>query len=78
MTVPDLRGMNFPVITGEITQVDYDERGRISVLHVAEHGGLAAQIRIWYPERESFAADGPVTTWEADHRPEVSVVRLAP
>jgi hypothetical protein len=72
--------LEWPVIEGEITQIDYDKQHRITVIHVAEPGGKRnCEIRFTYPE---FMTDvrpdqNPYVILRRQERPEVSVVRLA-
>jgi hypothetical protein len=68
------------LVKGEIFQIDYDENGAITVLHVQQSSGERYEIRIAYPDwpmpvMEPGQRNYPIMR---DHlRPKVSVVRLA-
>lgn len=72
-------GLERTVASGEITQVDYDEQRRITVIHVLQPDGYRDEIRFSYPEAfPDIATDAnPYVILRKAARPEVSVVRLA-
>lgn len=72
--------LEMPLAEGGLEQIDYDDKGRITVLHVRSVYGERTKIRISYPEPDPFegiAPDrNPVVIMNRDRQPEVSVVKL--
>jgi hypothetical protein len=68
-----------PLAEGGLEQIDYDDKRRITVLHLRSVYGERTEVRISYPEPDDlFAApdQNPVVILNRARQPEVSVVKL--
>jgi hypothetical protein len=72
--------LEMPLAEGGLEQIDYDDKHRITVLHLRSAYGERTLVRISYPEAfdlvDVVTDRNPVVILNRDRQPEVSVVKL--